>query len=223
MKIDISRLNLSEKDIEDWLYENPNRVTTTWGIVTEWIGRQYHLPSGIADLIGVTDGGMVVLIEVKNVPINKAALTQVCRYAADLTAILYWRFDYPNPELRGLSHIEKIIVGPSIDDQTFTEAVALDIDIHEFSVSLVLDLGVTRWTQGTTEMLSKRYREIAHQPEWDRFGKHTDDLQREWEEREKSGDGNSDDELGDDFDSDIKRLAAVPTDRPGEDEYAEHF
>lgn len=26
MKIDISRLNLSEKDIEDWLYENPDAL-----------------------------------------------------------------------------------------------------------------------------------------------------------------------------------------------------
>lgn len=182
MNIDISRLNLTEKDIEDWLYENPSSITTTWGCVTEWIGRQYHLPSGIADLIGATDGGIVVLIEVKNVPINKAALTQVCRYAADLLDILQWRYDYPNPDLRGLSYIEKIIVGPSIDDQTLTEAGALDIDIHEFTLSLGVDLGEVSFTSEVTDRLSMQYREIAHRPEWDRFGGHIDDLTRQYQE-----------------------------------------
>lgn len=182
MNIDISRLNLTEKDIEDWLYENPSNVTTVWGCVTEWVGRQYHLPSGIADLIGVTDCGMVALIEVKNVPINKAALTQICRYAADLLEIFQWRYDYPNPEMRGWSHVTKIVVGPSIDDQTLTEAGALDIDIREFTLSLDIDLNEVSFAPEVRDSLSTEYREIAHRPEWNRFGGHIDDLDRQYRE-----------------------------------------
>lgn len=180
MKIDISRLNLLEKDIEDWLYANPGSIRTNWGSVTEWVGRQYRLPSGIADLVGVLDGGIVVIVEVKNVPINKAALTQVCRYAADLLEILQWRNYYPNPEMQGMSYVEKIVVGPSIDDQTFTEAAALNVSIHEFSASLDIDISEIEWTAGTRDSMSATYRQMAHAPEWDRFGKHTDILQAEY-------------------------------------------
>lgn len=182
MKLDVSKMNLTERDIEDWLYENPNQIMTTWGVIEKWIGRQYQLPSGIADLVGIIEGGIVAVVEVKNVPINKAALTQVCRYAADIQEILNWKPDYPNEAMRGLNHVEKMVVGPSIDDQTFMEAEALDVDIHEFAPRLEIDLDRIAWTDETRQSYYARCRELAHQPEWDGFGKHIDILQKEYEE-----------------------------------------
>lgn len=78
-----------EKDIEDWLYKNPK------GFADEWIARQYRVPSGIIDLLGVykTDDTlrypMFHVVEVKNIPITSNAITQVCRYSNDIYEILW--------------------------------------------------------------------------------------------------------------------------------------
>lgn len=127
MKIDISKVNLLEKDIEDWLYAHPGVVSRRYenDAIDKWIGRQYNLPSGVADLIGVRGSGRLVVIEVKNVAINKAAILQVCRYADDLKYIVSHRANYPYVAAGGEPQIEMVVVGPSIDSQTFTEAQAV--------------------------------------------------------------------------------------------------
>lgn len=172
MKIDISRVNLIEKDIEDWLYENPDALYGTFGVgaIENWIGRQYQLPSGIADLVGVRQDRMLVVIEVKNVPINKAAVLQVCRYAEDLKHIVAWRMEYPHKRDDDEPVIEMILVGPSIDDQTFNEATALGIRVFSFSVQLDLDLSRVRWTQEHREKVTDQQISIAARPEWIIYG-----------------------------------------------------
>lgn len=181
MKIDISRLNLLEKDIEDWLYENPGDVMTFGGEIGFWMGRQYRLPSGIADLIGVTHQNLVAVIEIKNVPINKAAVLQVCRYAADLQEVLAQRDGYPHVLSNGEPVIAKVLIGPSIDDQTFNEARACGVSFMQFSLDFDLSLDSCRWSREHRERVGEQTREISHREEWARFGPHIDDLLGEME------------------------------------------
>ena len=93
MKVDPSKVNLAEKDIEDWLYENPEKLRFGWGIshnVKEWIGRQIIVPSGIIDLLGIFTShnrtGFVV-VEIKNTEFTQSSILQVCRYASDIQCI----------------------------------------------------------------------------------------------------------------------------------------
>lgn len=188
MRVDISRVNLLEKDIEDWLYENPGALYAPRenNAIVEWIGRQYSLPSGIADLIGVREDGMLVVVEVKNVPINKAAVLQVCRYTEDLRHIITQRMDYPFVSLSGEPHIDMILVGPSVDSQTMTEADAVNARIFCFLASVEIDIGCQVWSREYTDNLYAQRVEIAARPEWDRYGlTMTEDLNRYFEEKHK--------------------------------------
>lgn len=137
--IDPRKVNLSEKDIEDWLWENPGAVTVyEYAPVAEWTHRQFKLPSGVADLVGVTDYNHIVVVEVKNTPIGSDALAQVSRYAADIGLIS--RTALENDGLDRLSgpSIMRIVIGKSIDKATMLEAEALGVIVHVFDVSLTL-------------------------------------------------------------------------------------
>lgn len=167
MKIDMSKVNLTERDIEDWLYENPqiiyNRVYPSGFLIDRWLGRQYRLPSGIADLIGVTIDLRPVVIEVKNVPINKAAVLQVCRYALDIRSI----FKYQNV----FSELEpiRILIGPSIDDQTEHEAFACDVEYLQFDFQLNMTLGKKLERLDTGINYWDQIGEVSKRPEWIMF------------------------------------------------------
>lgn len=190
MKIDISRLNLLEKDIEDWLYENPNALPAPFNenLITEWIGRQYALPSGIADLIGIREDKRVVVVEIKNVAINKAAVLQVCRYHSDLQFIVSSRMDYPHTLDWGEPIIDKILVGPSVDNQTFCEAQAVGVEVVIFSANLTLDLSRLRWSHEHSNEVTEQRNAIAERPEWAIFGITIDeDLEQRRLEREREG------------------------------------
>ncbi len=89
MEIDIKRVNISEKDIEDWLWENPAEVAEVVKGVSRvrWVARQYRVPSGILDLLGIATfpfgddwfDETPLLVEVKHQPITSAAIAQICR------------------------------------------------------------------------------------------------------------------------------------------------
>lgn len=177
MQIDINKVNLTERDIEDWLYANPQEIDSDnlYGPIVKWFGRQYPLPSGIADLIGVCSNGALVVIEVKNVPINKAAVLQVCRYSADMQQIASFRMDYPIKSGDGQPYVQRFLVGPSIDDQTFSEALACDVRVIQFSAHLNLDLGTLRWGRTHRGEIEERWSAISRKVEWGAYGLHIDD------------------------------------------------
>jgi len=172
MNIDISRVNLLEKDIEDWLFENPDKVPCSWGdrTVERWIGRQYQLPSGIADLIGIRDDGMVVIVEVKNVSINKAAVLQVCRYADDIKHVLGNRMSYPHRRDFEEPTVEMILFGPSIDEQTLIEAQAVGVKAICFSATIQVSPWIPSLRREQKEAISEQQDQIAARPEWNIFG-----------------------------------------------------
>lgn len=191
MKIDISRVNLLEKDIEDWLYENPGSMPSGnfSGAITKWIGRQYAMPSGIADLIGVRENGMVVVVEIKNVPINKAAVLQVCRYQNDLKYIIDERMDYLHMTTSHEPLVEMVLIGPSIDGQTFAEAQAVGVMVYRFGVSFTLEVDKLDWDDEHWKRIREQHSEIAARPEWDIFGttcaEHYEQYMKEQAQREE--------------------------------------
>lgn len=172
MNIDISRVNLLERDIEDWLYENPEALPH-WeedNPIARWIGRQYVLPSGVADLVGLRENSKVVVVEVKNVPVNKAAVLQVCRYQNDLKHVLSARTEYPHIYGYNEPLVDMILIGPSIDDQTFLEAYALGVEVMTFDVSLALNVSRLKWSSAHRDAVSEQQNAIAERHEWDIFG-----------------------------------------------------
>lgn len=181
MIISTNRVNLSEKDIEDWLFNNPKEIPHATEYYDEtpidhWIGRQYRLPSGIADLIGIRENGKVAVIEVKNVPINKAAVLQVCRYASDVESILDRWHNYKYKRENRTSCISRIIVGPSIDDQTLAEANVCDVTIVQFDAHLRLEMSELEFNDKTYENRETLLDEISKQSEWKIFGIHHSDF-----------------------------------------------
>lgn len=158
--IDPKKVNLQESDIEDWLYDNPESVVVNGMPVCHWIGRQVKVPSGIVDLVGLSWGkghsypsaaqmSRLVVVEVKNVPLDARAICQVGRYAADIE--------------RGITTLElehsaavdipvcKVLVGPSISEQVFVEAEAHDVNVMCFGVSLSLNIMNTVWSPNYTK------------------------------------------------------------------------
>lgn len=180
MRLDIGKVNLTEKDIEDWLFENPEDFPADVEYhgetpIVKWIGRQYHLPSGIADLIGLRGNGMLTVVEVKNVAISKAAILQVCRYASDVEQITENRDRYDFRDKDGTPYVQKVIIGPSIDDQTFMEAQACNVAVICFVANLDIALTEISWTTAAYKSRCDTLNEISKQPEWDVLGIHYSD------------------------------------------------
>jgi hypothetical protein len=178
MNIDINKVNLAEKDIENWLFENPHELGVGYMgeyMVERWIARQYPLPSGIADLVGISGHGLVVVVEVKNVPISKAAVLQVCRYANDLDDISGNRSGYYTLDSNLRRGISRILIGPSIDDQTFNEAMAVGVEVIAFGVEMNLTLGRYTVDDDAWARREDMIDAISLRAEWDCLGAHYSD------------------------------------------------
>lgn len=180
MRLDINRVNLAEKDIEDWLFENPRDFPTETENYDEtpivrWIGRQYRLPSGIVDLIGIRENGKVVVVEIKNVIVNKAAILQVCRYASDIEEILGQRESYPIRRADRTCYVSRVVVGPGIDTQTMQEANACDVNFVQFDAYLQVEFSSMDFDDEMYEARASELSKIARQPEWNAFGTHYSD------------------------------------------------
>lgn len=136
-------MNFYEKDIEDWLYEHPVHVPIFSDMrVESWIGRQYRLPSGIADLIAYTTTGHVAVIEVKSVPVDARAITQVCRYAADVQSIIQHRGYYRWSDYYTGTQVLKVVIAPGVESDTILlEADACNVALHKFSATLDIRFG----------------------------------------------------------------------------------
>lgn len=179
MAFNISRLNISERDIEDWLFDNPQAVSWRGGTfeIERWVARQYRLPSGIADLIGWTKSEHVVAVEVKNVPADSKALAQVSRYAHDIQYIIERHWGYRWGSDQG-PYVPKLVIAPSVDSQTtLYEANALNVSIELFSVSLDIRLSRAPYAGESESDQHKDYwgsiESIAKDKVWDMLGPFT--------------------------------------------------
>lgn len=162
MKLDISRVNLVEKDIEDYLWENPEALSfysrdgeETIG-VEQWISRQLEVPSGIIDLFGVFSNGNPVIVEVKNVPIDGKAVAQILRYEHDVWRILCQRQGFFDPDC-----IVTILVGPSIDTKAMHECMAAKIIPMVFEPHLNLGIFRQNFSEHYEEQVTIKRRDLA--------------------------------------------------------------
>lgn len=184
MEIDWSKANLSEKDIENYLFENPECVNFSnssgnWYTVSEWMYRQFSVPSGIIDLFGVLNDRWPVVVEVKNVAIDAKAIAQVCRYAKDMSHILYRREPSINYE-----HVCRVVVGTAIDDQAIYECNACNVVPIVFKTHFYLDINQMGWNDKYKGSLTSRYNTLAQDNLLDRF----DNFLSVPEEEQSSGD-----------------------------------
>jgi hypothetical protein len=147
MKVDPSKINLAEKDIEDWLYENPTKVDLGFGrSIKKWIGRQVQVPSGRIDLLGILEySGHIafVVTEVKNTEFTQSAILQVSRYAADIESVAN---DYScRTDNRISDHVMKLVIARgSPSDQLLQEAESINVWLTSFNVNF--DLSISgRW------------------------------------------------------------------------------
>lgn len=154
MVIDPSKVSLCERDIEDYLYRNPDVVGVNGWWIERWVKRQYAVPSGIIDLIGLTYGGDYVVVEVKNVAIDSSALAQVSRYAFDVMNIMQRAVsrDVDNVPSE-FWPIHMLVIGKNIDTKTLLEAESMNIDIITFDVRLSLGIMPISWND---EFISER-------------------------------------------------------------------
>lgn len=170
MNLDAERCNLKERDIEDYLWENPQLVYTGSGnSIDHWIARQLHVPSGIIDLFGVTGDGTAAVVEIKNVTIDSRAIVQVCRYAKDIETVLERAGNFGVPE--------RVVVGPDIDNNALFEANAVDVHCMHFTVDITVKLGGVGWTAAFRERMSREYQELAASPLFAEFVPDVEPLQ----------------------------------------------
>lgn len=156
MNVEPDRIRMTERDMEDYLYTHPEQLK---GAITHWVGRQFEVPSGIIDLLGVNQFGQPVVVELKNVPFESRHLTQVYRYASDIETA---------NEFNGIFvPVTKILIGPHApDDKLMIEAVAMQIRIRKFNVDFTMSIsGEYYFNQRASEELETKYKNLSNSTE----------------------------------------------------------
>lgn len=129
---------MRERDLEDWICNNPKSIHED----VEILGRQVVLPNGILDILA-WDGNILV-IELKARSLQSKDVAQVLRYAGDIGDMLRAKFSqvgpcpYPfgTPQFQqwveyscmgqhdplASCAIEPVLIGPKLDDRVIATA-----------------------------------------------------------------------------------------------------
>lgn len=138
-------MRYNEQDIEDWLWENPQAVP----FVDRWVARQFVIPSGRIDLLGVAKYDKhPVIVEVKRDAITDKALAQVCRYAADFydaALLLAEHYSVISCSTFEQRNIIKIVVGTGVAGKN-TMRAAQGMGVFLVGVSPALSFDTVRWS-----------------------------------------------------------------------------
>lgn len=162
-----------EKDIEDYLYRHPSLISN-WGFnVQKWIAKQYRVPSGIIDLLGLAKANYTeerfnpLVLEVKNDSIKSKDLAQVCRYAYDIDRIMMIR-DFSYEE----GFTQKMVLGVGIpDSRVVQEADSMNVSIVTISCDPdPIVSGVWRWQKEYRDKVNEDIRRAAFSKVFDVFG-----------------------------------------------------
>lgn len=162
MNIDPKKVQLAERDIEDWLWDNPTDLDLPGGeYIERWIGRQYKVPSGIIDLIGITNEDDCVIVEIKNKEIDAEALAQVKRYHMDIRNIIE---GYAISQRAYMKPIYSVVVGKgNVGNEIMFEAEAMEITLVTFNVSLQLEVSKPwRWKPEFVKQRQEEYASSSH-------------------------------------------------------------
>ena len=151
MYVDPNKVNLSEKDIEDWLWENPGAIKIDGVKIEGWLGRQVAVPSGVIDLLGYGDHSeysalQPIIIELKNTEFTQAAILQVCRYAADIDAAVSSMEAWFVP-------IKIVVAKGTPSDQLLYEASAVDVKLCSFEVNYAIS--ISGWWGWKNEVIKR--------------------------------------------------------------------
>src|SRR3990167_10182951 len=163
--IDPKRVNLLEQDIEEWLFHNPEEIPLKDGSrVSRWIARQFNVPSGIIDLLGVSNCAELVVAEIKNTEITAEAMAQVARYAKDIQEISSIAGEYTYQ-----FEPQKVIVGKgSVSTEVLFEAEALDITLCTFKANLSIDIGgYWHFNDEHNQSIRDQYQQISESEPFD--------------------------------------------------------
>lgn len=138
MFVDPNKVNLAEKDIEDWLWENPGAIQFEGMKIEGWLGRQVSVPSGVIDLLGYCDAIDYselhpIVVELKNTEFTQAAILQVCRYAADIDEAVRHVPEW-------CETIRVVIAKGTPSDQLIYEANAVDVKLRSFEVNYAISI-----------------------------------------------------------------------------------
>lgn len=155
-----------EKDIEQYLFNNPERVEFSMykganpDFIEEWIHRQLIVPSGVIDLLGVTSDGHIAIVELKKESIDSKAISQVCRYAHDIQRVVDGILGNES-----MIEIKKVVIGKSIDKKAMFEATSMDVmcSIFKFN-SGSLDIFPVTFTWDYLSSINATLSELANDP-----------------------------------------------------------
>lgn len=151
-------MQILEKDIEQWMFDNPDKCKLGPVQIGKWIGRQITLPSGRLDLLGTWkdyEDERVVVVELKNTELDESALAQVVRYAHDVKNIL------------GNFGVVKVLVGPSqytIRTDFFHAAVAMNVFVVRFDTKFSVGFDRVDWMMGYRQKIFDELTELASKP-----------------------------------------------------------
>jgi hypothetical protein len=151
-----------ESDLERMLFRSPNSVHTNWNNrpIERWIARQYIVPSGVIDLLGVMrnykDKPIPVVVELKNRPLKSADIAQVLRYSADINDILLCLA--AGNSLNQIDDAVMVLIGVGVpSNQVLFEAYAANVYIHEFTINQSIEVsGRYSWTSEFRDSISNR-------------------------------------------------------------------
>lgn len=165
----IDRVSLSEKDIEDYLFDNPESVSFYFikeypFRVARWIGRQVSVPSGIIDLFGITEQGAPVVVEVKLGAIDGKAIAQCARYAEDLKVVLGKVQKSVKGEFE--PYVYRVVIGASIDKTAIFECYATGTCWIEFAPTLSLSFRKSDFSDEYYKTITEQYSSLANENEF---------------------------------------------------------
>lgn len=135
---------MMERDLESLLFRNPGLIPPlfstrfdTFPAVSSFVARQYIVPSGRIDLLGIREYApyrTLVVVELKRGEIDARSLTQVCRYAADIENVLAYITHVNGIMPVGDSRVNKIVIGSHIAYPQYIAAEGMGISVYRYCV-----------------------------------------------------------------------------------------
>lgn len=163
-------MELSEKDLEDYIYMNPEVIHAK-----RWLGRQMITKMGILDLIGIGEYDNLLLVELKAVPYHPKHIAQINRYESCLLDLAV-EFGYTP-----LSISRSLVVRRSeLSSKTLFEIEASDIWLIDYSFNsrsntILFDQPLKYFNHKENESRHNNSSDVLinylvwvkdHQPEW---------------------------------------------------------
>jgi len=131
-------MSITEYDLEVALFSQPSlipKIYLTIPAISAWVARQYRVPSGRIDLLGIREWPpykSLVVVELKRGEIDARSLTQVCRYAADIENVIAHIAHVNGVMPIGDSRVSKIVIGSHIDHKQFVAAEGMGVGVYSY-------------------------------------------------------------------------------------------